>query len=279
MSKPSQPHSTRGLNSGFTLVELLVVIGIIAVLIGMLLPTLNKAQAAGKSVSCMSNLRQLATAMVQYTAANKGRLPGLTIDAVNAADPTKKDTLYWLASKDGSTGNLDPKGGYLYPYLKTIQVNECPATPDLLPDPDPLFANLPPYSYTLFTPTGATLSTQKRITNLKIPAETVMFCDGAQFVGTVYGRSYSMSKPSITGHLPRFQGRHSRDIGNVAWYDGHVTSEPVNYQFSKLNRGLTADVVRAAKLGFLIKKPFTLNDAMQDYYYWCDKSLGNVAGN
>ena len=68
-SAPSVRPSRR---SAFTLVELLVVIGIIAVLISILVPVLGRARRAAQEVACMSNLRQLATAMQTYADAYKG---------------------------------------------------------------------------------------------------------------------------------------------------------------------------------------------------------------
>lgn len=61
--------------NAFTLVELLVVIGIIAVLIGILLPSLNKARAASQRTVCLSNLRELGNAIRIYGAQNKDQVP------------------------------------------------------------------------------------------------------------------------------------------------------------------------------------------------------------
>jgi prepilin-type processing-associated H-X9-DG protein/prepilin-type N-terminal cleavage/methylation domain-containing protein len=75
MLNSSASSRARHVWRAFTLIELLVVIGIIAVLIGILLPTLSQARRAARATVCLSNMRQMGNGWVMYLSDSKGHLP------------------------------------------------------------------------------------------------------------------------------------------------------------------------------------------------------------
>ena len=90
---PARPHLAR--RGGFTLVELLVVIGIIAILLAILLPALNRAKLQASNVKCLANLRTIGQAMVMYANQHKDRLPNSNPKATTSVD-APVETFYVL---------------------------------------------------------------------------------------------------------------------------------------------------------------------------------------
>lgn len=96
---------------GFSLIELLVVVAIVALLMSILLPSFKRARDQGRETLCKSFLKQLAAASALYQNDQKGYLPGNCFD-------WQRD---WLGSGNGRTRNnwevnLAPQNGTLYPY-------------------------------------------------------------------------------------------------------------------------------------------------------------------
>ncbi len=118
-------HRARGPGSSpraFTLVELLVVVAIVAILAGMLLPALSKANSKAKGIACLNNLRQLSLAWQSYADDNRGWL------APNEASGEVSLPGSWIhgdAKTDPSPRNIE--AGCLFPYNRSIAIYRCPS--------------------------------------------------------------------------------------------------------------------------------------------------------
>jgi prepilin-type N-terminal cleavage/methylation domain-containing protein/prepilin-type processing-associated H-X9-DG protein len=155
---------------GFTLVELLVVIGIIAVLVGILLPALNRARESGRRVTCLSNMRQLGMAFMMYVQENKGRFP------LAGVENRPEDWIYWNGGRNLNEGAIVRyHGGQFSETLYT-----CPS--DILENHQGGYK----YSYSvnwnicLYTPRIATLSGlpyPPRITQIRRPHDKILMID------------------------------------------------------------------------------------------------------
>ena len=114
-SRDCRGHNRAAARRGFTLTELLVVIGLIAVLISLLLPVAGRVRAAANSAACLSNLRQMNTAWTMYLTENRGRLPHY----VERASPEVAWRSYWL--------------GVLDTYRVRDRALLCPAADEAIP--------------------------------------------------------------------------------------------------------------------------------------------------
>ena len=241
----------------FTLVELLVVIGIIAILVGVLLPALSSARKSAQSAACASNLRQITLAAIAYAQENRGYWPPAHLHFSSA--PMNLHRWHGTRATTAQPFNFD--GSALKRFLQAKAIKQCPAFDATgagfeagcgaygyndhylgSSSEDPRAATMPLGPAAFDAQFGDVPAKQNQV---RRPAEKIAFADAAMANSPTTIIEYSFLEPPTFNYAgtsmqssPSLHFRHGVAGGrraNIAWCDGHISSERLEWTWPGVN--------------------------------------------
>jgi prepilin-type processing-associated H-X9-DG protein len=247
---------------------LLVVIAIIAILAALLLPNLSKAKASAQSAQCLSNLRQLQLAWLNYTHDNQDQLVPDWItwngSDYHTSSSTSNSWVLGSAMTDDTTAGICQ--GTLWPYTRNASIYRCPSDRTLWPygarrAPRPFNVAL---SIAMNGSANDTITAQSdprikvKLANIRRSAYVFTFIDGAERSMTsgtfVLQAGQTVNWYTLPGERDRVCG------ANVAFADGHVEFHKWRYlgrTRTSLETGLKNQADRADLIWVLSRVPGT----------------------
>lgn len=220
-------------HKGFTLIELLVVIAIIALLLAILMPSLNRVRKQARFVACKSNLKSYGLMAFMYADDNDSVMPNAWTSFYNQRTYRNEPHRYCRWHNPDWDLVHNPKyAGPFWPYLKGKDIHICPAFPRIAK----MFGTLHPehvegvpvkpnYSYSMNS-----YLTDKKITSMKRHAEIFFFGEENLWITSPYN-SYAFNDTAMcnyeqwdsfgTFHLAR-QADMEDGVVNAVFLDGQV---------------------------------------------------------
>lgn len=277
------------MKKAFTLIELLVVIAIIAILAAILFPVFAQAKLAAKKTSCLSNVKQMGTAVQMYLSDNDDGYP---VNAYNTpATFTYSETHWWyfgFTFKTASEAWLDPSKGILFPYQKSGAIINCPDGTNLKAGvggaPFTIDTTKAPLGYDkniLLVGSDGTYGPFQNGTQWDDVANSILLAD-AGFSGSAPQSSFNglrLPKNGATGvargcNDSNLQGRHG-GVANVVMQDTHAKGFK-NY----VSPNGTTSSCKNTNTGFLLGPgasitPGAVAPSGTNFYYVPDKSATN----
>ncbi len=179
---------------GFTLIELLVVIAIIAILAAILFPVFARAREKAKAASCLSNVKELALAVMMYTQDYDDTLPA--------------------SQYPGNPSNSDQWFEKIQPYVNNLQIQVCPSAPNRNPGYG--------WNYDFIGYGSSTQCTVYNISAIASPAETIMLGDAGTYVLYSPSRYGCVPSPGVNTYDYNYAGVRHNEGANIAFCDGHA---------------------------------------------------------